>query len=341
MHPRRVRRLVVLDGRRLAQEESHLIDAVQQAVLGKGVDRELDLLAVRQYKRLSLEIDSHPRLGVLLAQTDKLVVGLLVDPDRQKAILECIVREDVGEVGRDDRLETCSLQRPRRMLARAAAAEIVARDQDFRARRLGLVQREIRTRLSILIHTPVCKECIPQPCLISHLEIPCRDDLVGVDIGLRQCHALGGEGRNRVHYSISRASAILPVTAVATAVSGLARKVRPPLPCRPSKFRLLVLTAYWPGWSEPPFMAMHIEQPASRHSAPASRKISSRPSSSAWCLTRCDPGTTSMRIFDATLRPLMTRAAWRRSEIRELVQLPTKTTSTGLPSSGSPGCRPI
>ena len=41
----------------------------------------------------------------------------------------------------------------------------------------------------------------------------------------------------------------VPVPAAAAAVCGLARNVRPPAPCRPSKFRLLVLTAYWPGLS--------------------------------------------------------------------------------------------
>ena len=44
-----------------------------------------------------------------------------------------------------------------------------------------------------------------------------------------------------------RGSVTTPLMAVAAAVSGEARKVRPPLPWRPSKLRLLVLTAYWPG----------------------------------------------------------------------------------------------
>ena len=44
-----------------------------------------------------------------------------------------------------------------------------------------------------------------------------------------------------------RGSATTPAIALAAAVSGEARKVRPPLPWRPSKLRLLVLTAYWPG----------------------------------------------------------------------------------------------
>ena len=50
--------------------------------------------------------------------------------------------------------------------------------------------------------------------------------------------------------------------------------VRAPLPWRPSKLRLLVLTMYWPGWPWSPFMAMHMEQPDSRHSAPAALKMS-------------------------------------------------------------------
>ena len=44
-----------------------------------------------------------------------------------------------------------------------------------------------------------------------------------------------------------RGSLTTPLIALAAAVSGEARNVRPPLPWRPSKLRLLVLTAYWPG----------------------------------------------------------------------------------------------
>ena len=44
-------------------------------------------------------------------------------------------------------------------------------------------------------------------------------------------------------------------------------------------------------------MAMHIEQPASRHSAPASRNTRSSPSDSACFLICCEPGTTSTRTL--------------------------------------------
>src|SRR4029077_17386717 len=110
-----------------------------------------------------------------------------------------------------------------------------------------------------------------------------RDDLVRVHVLDGEDDGLRGEGANGFHDqpTIVRASVILPVTAAAAAVSGLARNVRPPAPWRPSKLRLLVLTEYCPGLSMSPFMAMHIEQPASRHSAPASRNTRSSPSASA------------------------------------------------------------
>ena len=80
-----------------------------------------------------------------------------------------------------------------------------------------------------------------------------------------------------------------------------------------------------------------MEQPASRNSAPAARNTSSNPSSIACFFTCCDPGTTSTRTFGFTLRPLITEAAARRSEMREFVQLPINTTSIGCPARGLPG----
>src|SRR4029079_5732496 len=138
--------------------------------------------------------------------------------------------------------------------------------------------------------------------------------LIGVDVVLEEDESRGHDvGKWLRHQRRVRASVMVPCTADAAAVSGEARNVRPPLPCLPSKLRLLVLTAYWPGLSWSPFMAMHIEQPASRHSAPASVNTRSSPSLSAAFLIRCEPGTTRARTPSATLRPLKMLAAARRS----------------------------
>src|ERR1039457_453883 len=105
------------------------------------------------------------------------------------------------------------------------------------------------------IVAPIVEELLVEALLGGGLQEARRDDLVGIDVVQRQRdHAaleIGEWGHSSVLTSVTT-----PVMALAAAVSGLARKVRPPLPCRPSKLRLLVETLYWPGESWSPFMAM-------------------------------------------------------------------------------------
>src|SRR5450759_1503682 len=190
------------------------------------------------------------------------------------------------------------------------------------------------------IVAPIVEKLLVETLLGGGLQEARRDDLVGIDVVQRKFDEAAFEIGEWGHSSVLT-SVTTPMMALAAAVSGLARKVRPPLPCRPSKLRLLVETLYWPGASWSPFMAMHMEQPGSRHSQPAARKISGSPSAMAWRLTSCDPGTTITRTLGLTLLPLGRPVAVRRSLMRELVQLPRKTTSMGCPTSGLPPSRPI
>src|SRR5579872_2175572 len=144
-----------------------------------------------------------------------------------------------------------------------------------------MVQREIGLRMTLGIVAPVVEELIPEAVLRNRLQEARRNDLVGVDVVDRQQHHAAVERCKFRHCGKVLTSVTTPVTALAAAVSGLARNVRPPLPCRPSKLRLLVETLYCPGCNWSPFMAMHMEQPGSRHSQPASRKTCGRPSASA------------------------------------------------------------
>ena len=85
-------------------------------------------------------------------------------------------------------------------------------------------------------------------------------------------------------------------------------------------------------------MPRHIEQPALRHSKPAARKTSSRPSSSACAFTCC--GARDDHRADARRRPCARRpstAAARRSPIRELVHEPMNTRSSAMSVIGVPG----
>src|SRR5690606_18613442 len=145
------------------------------------------------------------------------------------------------------------------------------------------------------------------------------------------------------HYCFghSRMSTKWPRMAAAAAMMGLTRCVRPLKPWRPSKLRFEVEAQRSPGASLSGFMARHIEQPGSRHSKPASTKILSSPSASAWALTSPDPGTTMALTRSWTLWPLMTAAAARRSSMRPLVHEPRNTRSSSISVIFVPGTRPM
>ena len=88
-------------------------------------------------------------------------------------------------------------------------------------------------------------------------------------------------------------------------------------------------------------MARHIEQPGSRHSKPALRKILSSPSDSACALTRPEPGTIMALTLPLTFLPSTTLATSRKSSIRALVQEPMNTRSMPMSVIFSPPCSPI
>src|SRR3984893_1429773 len=324
----------------LREQEAQLVHPLQQAVAGEWIDGERGALPPAVVDdRLRAQVDRHLDTRVLEQER----VRGLVDHHRQQAILHRVAAEDVGDGEAHHRAEAVVGERPGRVLARGAAAEVLSGHQHPRALRPGFVEREPGPRASLLVEPPVGEQRLAEALAGDALEEAGGDDLIGVDVGLRQDHGLRRERLERLapSFTTSRGSAMAPRPAAAAAVSGLARKVRAFLPCRPSKLRLLVLTAVWPGPTMSPFIAMHIEHPGSRHSAPASRKTRSRPSRSAALFTRCEPGTPSARTPVAPVRPRSPRGARRRSWSRELVQLPMNTTSTGWPSSLCPGRSPM
>ena len=135
---------------------------------------------------------------------------------------------------------------------------------------------------------------------------------------------------------------IFPVTAAAAAVSGDARNVRPPFPCRPSKFRLLVLTAYSPGRK---LITVHGNAHRAARLAPFGAGVFEHLVESfrlrlAFDVLRtgddkdADLGS-DFAVFAVPMPPE------RKSVILEFVQLPINTTFTGRPSNGCPGCMSI
>src|SRR5574337_987454 len=321
----------------VAQRETDVVEAAQQAVFAEQRDFERELGAVGLDHALALQVD------------------------RQPAVLEAVVEEDVGIARRDQRAKAVLLQRPGRVLAARPAAEVLAREQDRRALVARLVQHEVGVRaargrvhagLAVVQVAPLVEQVRAEAGLLDRLEELLRDDRVGVDVlavqrrdqalvhgeFLHGVSLLIGWGQSKIAsqflvcpaklHEKRRISTKWPCTAAAAAIAGLTRCVRPPAPWRPSKLRLLVDAQRSPGSSRSAFIARHMLHPGSRHSKPAALKTSCSPSASACAFTRPEPGTTiASLMFGATLPPTRrtTAAAARRSSMRLLVHEPMNT----------------
>src|SRR5262249_37963743 len=144
----------------------------------------------------------------------------------------------------DDDAEAGLRDPPDGMLAAGAAAEVLARDEHRRALRLRPVEGEVRVRRALLL-ADVVEDDVAVAGAGDPFQVARRHDGVGVDVGTVETDETTGVGDERFHQAASgansRTSIKCPATAVAAAICGLTRWVRPPGPCRPSKLRLLVL----------------------------------------------------------------------------------------------------
>src|SRR5918999_1460126 len=319
---------------RVAQGEADLVEPVQEAVLAERVDREVhDQRAVGRGHGLLFEVDDQSKARKGRAFVEQPIDLGLAEHDRQQAVLEAVDEEDVGERGRDQTMEAVVAQRPGRVLARGAAAEVLAPEEDG----CRLVPRLIEHELRVL--APVGEQALAEPGALDRREVLLRDDLVGVDVGAVERRDEAVQDGELVHFLISTKC---PAIAAAAAMAGLTRWVRPPGPCRPSKLRFEVEAQRSPGSRRSGFMPRHIEHPGSRHSKPASRKMRSSPSRSACCFTNPEPGTTSASLtFEDFFFPLTIAAAARRSSMRELVQEPMNTLSILVSVIGLRGFKPM
>ncbi len=158
-------RLELIDLGPLLQRQRDVIQPVHQPVADLMIDLEghvAPLEADLLLEQVDLAgADARERAAVLVA-----------DHDRQQSDLGAVGVEDVGEAGRDDGLEAVVLQPPRRVLARGAAAEVLAGDED----RVG-------GQVPAGLLGPVEEQELAEAGALDALEELLGHDLVGVDVG--------------------------------------------------------------------------------------------------------------------------------------------------------------
>src|SRR6185312_11494370 len=175
-------RFEIRDPALVAQRQPDIVPAVDQALFPERIDLELDHAAVGSADFLRLQIDRDDGVGAAFGIVHQLVDLRLRQNDRKNAVLEAVVVEDVGEARRNHALDAEVEQRPRRMLAARAAAEIRAGDQDLRLLVRRLVEHEIGIPAAVGARAHLVEEGRTQTGTLDRLQELFRNDHVGVDI---------------------------------------------------------------------------------------------------------------------------------------------------------------
>ena len=121
-------------------------------------------------------------------------------------------------------------------------------DQDRSSLELRAVEDEVRVVLA-----PGREQTLAESGALHALEVHRRDDLVGIDVASLEGNSAALDFLDWFHGLMLRVGyrsagvANVPAMAVAAATCGETRWVRPPLPWRPSKLRLLVDAQRSPG----------------------------------------------------------------------------------------------
>src|SRR5208282_3714282 len=184
-HPRPRRLGLVfeaLDLVALDHGQADVVETVEQTVLAVCVDLELHDAAVGSADFLLREIDRECGVGAALGIVEQLLQDLRRDLHRQNAVLETVVVKNIAERGRDHARDAEILERPGRVLARRAAAEIAASDQDLCLAISRLVEHKIGVLAAVVAVALFGEQSLAKPGALDGFQILLGDDHVGVDV---------------------------------------------------------------------------------------------------------------------------------------------------------------
>src|ERR1700722_14333486 len=112
----------------MLQGEPDIVQAVQQAVADKFVDREFSAKALIVPHFALLQVDGELITVYLMSSSHNLSGLILGQQYREETILRAVICKDIGKGGGNDRAESEIRKSPDRVLARGTAAEIFPRD---------------------------------------------------------------------------------------------------------------------------------------------------------------------------------------------------------------------
>jgi len=171
---------------------------MQQAMPPERLDRKGKIDPIRPRYALGFQINSQLHTG-LLSDLGKPVYLLMRQDNRQQAILETVVKKDIGEAGRDNAPDSKVCERPGRMLAARPAAEIRARNEYPGGTKRGLIEHERRNFPPVFVETHLMKQVLAEPRALRRRKELLGNNRVRIDINHRHRRGHARELREFLH----------------------------------------------------------------------------------------------------------------------------------------------
>src|SRR5207248_2329637 len=183
------------------QRPTDLVETVEQHLPTVGLHGERGAEPEAVVHALLLEVDRELVLTARRLMAPEQLADLLgQETHRDEPILTAVGVKDVRERRCENRTEAVLAERPHRVLARRAAAEILPREQDARAPSDGMVELEVRIRAAVGPESPVVEQGRPEPGALDPPQELLRHDLVGVHVGAGQGRHPTGVTHEGLHH---------------------------------------------------------------------------------------------------------------------------------------------
>src|SRR3984957_9373577 len=184
----------------LRQGVLELVKAIDQAIFGEWVDFERVRWAIRQRDRLRFEIHPDRQVRSFGDPRQQIRNDRLRQPDGEEAVLDAIGVEDIAEARRDNDFEPVVGEGPDSILARGATSEIDIGDHDARITVMGLVERKLWAFCSVHVEAQVVEQILAEAAAAGLLQKTRRNDLVCVDIWLKEWGRRRFQTLERLHF---------------------------------------------------------------------------------------------------------------------------------------------
>lgn len=183
----------------VSQRQPDVVQSAEEAFAAKFVDGERDLQSVLVGDGAGMQVGGQPIAGMLGDAIEQVLDLRFFEPDRQHAVFEAVVVEDIGEAGSDQHAESMVLERPGSMLPARPATEVAPRQKHARAAKVRPVQLKLGVVGSIFVEPPIEEEELPKAGPLNAFEELLGDDLIGIDIGPVHGEDEAGVGGEWVH----------------------------------------------------------------------------------------------------------------------------------------------